>query len=201
MFTLPNLPYDQADLEPHISAEIMQLHHDAHHATYVKNLNAALESHPELQEKTIEELLSNLDQIPEEVRTTVRNNGGGHYNHSLFWQMLSPDGGGEPTGEIKDAIDSKFGDFESLKKEFSEKAGKIFGSGWQWLVFNNGELELVSTPLQDNPISSGKKPLLGLDVWEHAYYLQYKNKRPDYINAWWNVINWDFVGELFQKAK
>jgi superoxide dismutase, Fe-Mn family len=201
MFTLPNLPFDYKALEPHISEEIMKLHHVGHHATYVKNLNTALESYPNLQEKSIEELLTSLDQIPEVIRTTVRNNGGGHYNHSLFWQMLSPDGGGDPTGEIKEALNNKFDDFESFKKEFSEKASKVFGSGWLWLTVNNGELEIISTPNQDTPISGGKSPLLGVDVWEHAYYLQYKNKRADYITAWWNIVNWEFVGSLFQKSK
>lgn len=198
-FELPQLPYAYDALEPHIDKETMEIHHTKHHNTYVTNLNAAVEG-TEFADQSIEELVKNINSVPEDKQTAVRNNGGGHYNHSLFWQLLSKDGG-EPKGEILDAINAKFGSFEKFQEEFTAAATKRFGSGWAWLVLNNGELEVVSTPNQDNPLMEGKTPLLGLDVWEHAYYLNYQNKRPDYIKAFWNVVNWDKVNELYTAAK
>lgn len=200
-FELPQLPYAYDALEPHIDKETMNIHHTKHHNTYVTNLNNALEGNEELLSKTVEEVISNLDAVPEAVRTAVRNNGGGHANHSLFWQILSPNGGGEPTGELADAINSKFGSFEGFKKEFTKAAATRFGSGWAWLVVNNGELEVTSTPNQDSPLMEGKTPILGLDVWEHAYYLKYQNRRPEYISAFFNVINWDEVAKRYSAAK
>jgi Fe-Mn family superoxide dismutase len=198
---LPPLPYAYNALEPHIDELTMQIHHDRHHATYVNNLNAALEGHPELQQKPLEELLANLDAVPESIRTAVRNNGGGHANHTLFWEIMSPNGGGQPTGALADAINSTFGSFENFKEQFTKAAVGRFGSGWAWLVVDNGKLAITSTPNQDNPIMEGKTPILGLDVWEHAYYLKYQNKRPDYIAAWWNVVNWAEVNKRFEAAK
>ncbi|MDX8045974.1 superoxide dismutase SodA [Gracilibacillus sp. S3-1-1] len=200
-FTLPELPYAYDALEPHIDKETMNIHHTKHHNTYVTKLNAALDGHDELASKSIEEILANLDAVPENIRTAVRNNGGGHANHSLFWTLLSADGGGEPTGELKDAIESAFGSFDKFKDEFAAAGAGRFGSGWAWLVVNNGKLEITSTPNQDTPISEGKTPILGLDVWEHAYYLKYQNKRPDYIAAFWNVVDWDKVASLYEEAK
>ncbi|MDY7042751.1 superoxide dismutase [Virgibacillus sp. M23] len=200
-FELPELPYAYDALEPTIDKETMNIHHTKHHNTYVTKLNGALEGHADLQNKSVEELISNLDAIPESARTAVRNNGGGHANHSLFWKVLSPNGGGEPTGELADKINEKFGSFDKFKEEFANAAAGRFGSGWAWLVLNNEELEIMSTPNQDSPIMEGKKPLLGLDVWEHAYYLKYQNKRPDYISAFWNVINWDQVTKNYNEAK
>lgn len=200
-FELPALPYAYDALEPHIDKETMNIHHTGHHNTYVTNLNNALEGHTELINKSIEELISNLDAVPESIRTAVRNNGGGHANHSFFWQILSPNGGGEPTGELADAINKKFGSFAAFKEEFTKAAATRFGSGWAWLVVNNGELEVMSTPNQDNPLMEGKTPILGLDVWEHAYYLKYQNRRPEYISAFWNVVNWDEVAKRYQAAK
>lgn len=200
-FELPALPYTYDALEPHIDKETMNIHHTGHHNTYVTNLNNALEGHTELINKSIEELISNLDAVPESIRTAVRNNGGGHANHSFFWQILSPNGGGEPTGELADAINKKFGSFAAFKEEFTKAAATRFGSGWAWLVVNNGELEVMSTPNQDNPLMEGKTPILGLDVWEHAYYLKYQNRRPEYISAFWNVVNWDEVAKRYQAAK
>lgn len=200
-YTLPDLPYDYDALEPHIDTETMHLHHDKHHATYVSNANAALEKHPELAEKSVEELLAAIDSVPEDVQTALRNNAGGHANHSLFWEVLSPNGGGEPTGAIKAAIDEAFGSFDAFKEKFAAAAITRFGSGWAWLVVTDGKLEVTSTPNQDSPLMEGKTPVLGLDVWEHAYYLNYQNRRPDYINAFWNVVNWDKVNELYQAAK
>lgn len=194
---LPALPYPFDALEPHIDAQTMEIHHDRHHATYVNNLNAALEKHPELFDKSLDELLSNLDSVPEDIRTAVRNNGGGHANHTLFWEILSKNGGGAPSGELADAINSAFGSFEKFKEEFTKAATTRFGSGWAWLVVDNGKLSVTSTPNQDSPIMEGKTPILGLDVWEHAYYLKYQNKRPDYINAFWNVVNWDEVAKRY----
>jgi Fe-Mn family superoxide dismutase len=179
----------------------MNIHHTKHHNTYVTNLNNALEGNQELLSKSVEEIVANLDAVPEAVRTAVRNNGGGHANHSLFWEILSPNGGGQPTGELADAITSKFGSFDSFKEEFAKAATTRFGSGWAWLAVNNGELEVTSTPNQDNPLSEGKTPLLGLDVWEHAYYLNYQNRRPEYINSFWNVVNWDEVAKRYSAAK
>lgn len=200
-FTLPALPYDFNALAPHIDEETMKIHHGKHHQTYITNLNNAIEPYEELANKSLEDLLSNLDAIPEAARTAVRNNGGGHANHSLFWTILSPNGGGEPTGELANAVNKKFGSFDAFKEEFAKAAATRFGSGWAWLVVNNGELEVTSTPNQDTPIMEGKTPILGLDVWEHAYYLNYQNRRPDYINAFWNVVNWDEVANNYQAAK
>jgi Fe-Mn family superoxide dismutase len=198
---LPALPYPYDALEPHIDAQTMEIHHGRHHATYVNNLNAALEGHADLQSKSVEELISNLDALPESIRTAVRNNGGGHANHTLFWQILSPNGGGAPSGELADAINQTFGSFDNFKAEFTKAATTRFGSGWAWLVVDGGKLAITSTPNQDSPIMEGKTPILGLDVWEHAYYLKYQNKRPDYIAAFWNVVNWDEVSKRYQAAK
>ena len=200
-YTLPDLPYAYDALEPYIDEETMHLHHDKHHNTYVTNLNSAIEKYPELGEKTIEELLSDMDAIPTDIKTAVRNNGGGHANHSFFWEIMAPNAGGEPTGEIKEAINEAFGDFSSFKEEFKKTAAGRFGSGWAWLVMENGKLAITSTENQDSPLMEGKTPILGLDVWEHAYYLKYKNVRPDYIAAFWNVINWDEVNKRFEAAK
>lgn len=197
MFTLPKLPYSYEALEPVISRDIMELHHSKHHQTYVDKLNAAIEQSPELKNRSLEELLSNLTSLPESVRTAIRNNGGGHYNHSLFWQWMSPDGGSQPHGALAEAINGKYGSFEGFVDEFTTKATGVFGSGWVWLMPN---MDIITTPNQDTPIMEGKlAPLLGLDVWEHAYYLDYKNVRPDYIKAWWNVVNWEFVEETYLK--
>ena len=200
-YTLPDLPYAYDALEPYIDEETMHLHHDKHHNTYVTNLNAAIEKYPELGEKTVEELLSDMDAVPTDIKTAVRNNGGGHANHSFFWEIMAPNAGGEPTGAIKEAINEAFGDFSSFKEEFKKAAAGRFGSGWAWLVMENGKLAITSTANQDSPLMEGKTPILGLDVWEHAYYLKYKNVRPDYIAAFWNVINWDEVNKRFQAAK
>ncbi|WP_050615784.1 superoxide dismutase [Bacillus testis] len=200
-FELPQLPYAYDALEPHIDKETMNIHHTKHHNTYVTNLNAALEGNEALQSKSVEEVIANLDAVPEEKRTAVRNNGGGHANHSFFWQILSPNGGGEPKGELAEAINKKFGSFENFKEEFGKAATTRFGSGWAWLAIKDGELELYSTPNQDSPIMEGKTPLLGLDVWEHAYYLKYQNRRPEYIASFWNVVNWDEVEKRYQAAK
>ncbi|WHY90533.1 superoxide dismutase [Neobacillus cucumis] len=200
-FELPQLPYAEDALEPHIDKETMNIHHTRHHNTYVTNLNNALAGNEELLSKSVEEVISNLDAVPETARTAVRNNGGGHANHSLFWTILSPNGGGAPSGELADAINSKFGSLEAFKEEFAKAATTRFGSGWAWLAVNNGELEVTSTPNQDSPLMEGKTPILGLDVWEHAYYLKYQNKRPDYIGAFWNVVNWDEVSKRYSAAK
>ncbi len=199
--SVPPLPYAYNALEPHIDEQTMQIHHDKHHAAYVTNLNAALEKEPSLQNKSIEELISSIDSVPEGIRTAVRNNGGGHANHTMFWEIMGPNGGGQPTGAIADAITKTFGSFDSLKEEFNKAATTRFGSGWAWLVVNGGKLEVTSTPNQDNPMMEGKTALFGLDVWEHAYYLKYQNRRPEYISAWWNTINWDAVNERYSKAK
>jgi Fe-Mn family superoxide dismutase len=198
---LPALPYAHNALEPHIDAQTMEIHHGRHHATYVNNLNAALEAHPDLQSKSIEELIGNLDAVPESIRTAVRNNGGGHANHSLFWEILSPNGGGAPSGALADAINETFGSFDNFKAEFTKAATTRFGSGWAWLIVDGGKLAVTSTPNQDSPLMEGKTPILGLDVWEHAYYLKYQNKRPDYISAFWNVVNWDEVSKRYEAAK
>jgi superoxide dismutase, Fe-Mn family len=200
-FELPQLPYAYDALEPHIDKETMNIHHTKHHNTYVTNLNNALQGNEELLSKSVEEVIANLDAVPEAARTAVRNNGGGHANHSLFWQILAPNGGGAPTGELADAISSKFGSFESFKEEFAKAATTRFGSGWAWLSVSNGELEVSSTPNQDSPLMEGKTPILGLDVWEHAYYLNYQNRRPDYIASFWNVVNWDEVSKRYAAAK
>lgn len=200
-YELPELPYAYDALEPHIDKETMNIHHTKHHNTYVTNVNNALADHSDLQGKSVEELIANLDAVPEAIRTAVRNNGGGHANHSLFWQILSPNGGGNLTGELASAIDAKFGSFDAFKEEFAKAATTRFGSGWAWLSVANGELEVSSTANQDSPIMEGKTPLLGLDVWEHAYYLNYQNRRPDYIGSFWNVVNWDEVSKRFSAAK
>ncbi|WP_440895857.1 superoxide dismutase [Amphibacillus sp. Q70] len=200
-FELPELPYAYDALEPHIDQETMSIHHTKHHNTYVTKLNGALEGHSDLQDLSLKELLSDLEKLPADVQTAVRNNGGGHANHSLFWTLLSPNGGGEPTGDLANAINSKFGSFDAFKEEFTNAATGRFGSGWAWLVVDNGELAVTSTPNQDTPIMEGKTPILGLDVWEHAYYLKYQNKRPDYISAFWNIVNWEKVAELYKAAK
>ena len=199
-FTLPQLPYEFEALEPHIDAQTMQIHHGKHHQAYVTNLNAALDKHAALHEKSLEELLGNLAGVPDDIRTAVRNNGGGHWNHSLFWNLMGPGAGGEPTGALADAINAAFGDFATFKTQFQAAGVGRFGSGWAWLVKDGGKLAITSSPNQDNPMMDGKKPgdiLLGLDVWEHAYYLKYQNRRPDYIGAWWNVVNWGAVSARF----
>lgn len=200
-FELPDLPYAYDALEPTIDTDTMNIHHTKHHNAYVTNLNAALEGHTDLQNKSIEELISDLDAVPEDIRTAVRNNGGGHANHSLFWNILSPNGGGEPTGELADKINDKFGSFDKFQEEFEQAAATRFGSGWAWLVVNNGEVEVMSTPNQDSPIMEGKTPLLGLDVWEHAYYLKYQNRRPEYAKAFWDKVNWEEVAKNYEEAK
>lgn len=200
-YTLPDLPYAYDALEPYIDEETMHLHHDKHHNTYVTNLNAAIEKHPELGEKSVEELLADFDSVPEDIKTAVRNNGGGHANHSFFWEILAPNAGGEPTGAIKEAIEETFGSFADFKEEFKTAATGRFGSGWAWLVIKDGKLAITSTANQDSPLMDGQTPVLGLDVWEHAYYLKYKNVRPDYINAFWSVVNWDKVNDFYAKAK
>ena len=200
-FTLPPLPYGYDALEPNIDARTMEIHHTKHHQGYVNNLNAAIEKAPELQNKSLEELLKNLSAVPEKVRTAVRNNAGGHWNHSMFWAIMAPNAGGEPTGDLANAIKKSFGDFSKFKEQFNAAASGRFGSGWAWLVSNgSGGLSIESTPNQDNPVMEGRSPILGVDVWEHAYYLKYQNRRPDYIDAWWNVVNWDKVAERFSAA-
>ena len=199
-YSVPPLPYPYDALEPHIDAQTMQIHHDKHHAAYVTNLNKAVAEAPELGKKTVEELLRDLNAVPEKIRTAVRNQGGGHYNHSLFWQMMAK-GGGQPKGELSSAIDKSFGSFSGFKDKFTEAATKVFGSGWAWLVLDNGRLKIEPTPNQDSPISRGMQPILGIDVWEHAYYLKYQNRRPEYIAAWFNVINWEFVSDRYAKAR
>jgi len=200
--TVPDLPYDYSALEPYIDEETMHLHHDKHHAAYVNNLNAALDKYPDLQGKSAEELIKDLNSVPEDIRTAVRNNGGGHVNHTMFWEIMGPNGGGEPTGALADAISQAFGDFESFKKQFNEAGTKRFGSGWAWLVRGaDGKLSVTSTANQDNPMSEGSYPVMGNDVWEHAYYLKYQNRRPDYLAAWWNVVNWNAVSERFENGK
>jgi Fe-Mn family superoxide dismutase len=198
--TLPELPYAHDALEPHIDARTMEIHHGKHHKGYVDKLNAALEKHPDLEGKSVEDLVRGLATVPEDIRTAVRNNGGGHANHSLFWTVMSPKGGGEPTGNLADAVSATFGDFAGFKQRFSDAATGRFGSGWAWLVADGGRLDIRSTPNQDNPLSEGGTPILGLDVWEHAYYLKYQNRRPEYIAAWWNVVNWEEVARRFEAA-
>jgi superoxide dismutase, Fe-Mn family len=206
-FTLPPLPYAYDALEPHIDAQTMQIHHDKHHAAYVANLNKAFTQTPwdgrapDGSAPTVEGWLKNLNSVPENIRTAVRNNGGGHYNHSLFWQMMKKAGGGEPKAELAKAIEASFGNFTDFKTKFNEAATKVFGSGWAWLTLDGGALKIESAPNQDSPLSAGRTPILGLDVWEHAYYLKYQNKRADYITGWWNVVNWDFVAERFAKRQ
>jgi Fe-Mn family superoxide dismutase len=200
-YSLPQLPYEYDALEPHIDKETMNIHHTKHHNTYVTNLNNALEGQETLAAKSLEDLLADIDSVPESIRTAVRNNGGGHANHTLFWDILSPNGGGQPEGELADALTAKFGSFENFKEEFAKTATTRFGSGWAWLTVKDGELELYSTANQDSPLMEGKTPILGLDVWEHAYYLNYQNRRPEYINSFWNVVNWDEVSKRYTAAK
>ena len=200
-FELPKLSYEYGSLEPYIDAQTMEIHHSKHHQAYVNNLNAALDKYPELYDKGLEWLIKNLEEIPLDIRVAVRNNGGGHLNHSMFWNFMSPDKVEMPKLELIKAIDEKFGNFEAFKDEFAKAATTRFGSGWAWLVINkNKELEVISTANQDNPISDGLIPILGLDVWEHAYYLKFQNRRPDYISEWWNVVNWDYVSALYLDA-
>ncbi len=196
MFTVPDLPYDYTALAPHIDARTMEIHHSKHHQAYVDKLNAATHG-TEWADKSIVEILRNLDQLPETVKTAIRNNGGGHHNHTLFWECMSPSGGGQPTGELAAKIDQTFGSFADFKTKLGDAAIARFGSGWAWLVLSGSQLEIISTANQDSPLSAGKSPLLGLDVWEHAYYLQYQNRRPDYIEAWWNVVNWPVIEARF----
>ncbi len=196
-FTLPPLPYAYDALEPHIDARTMEIHHTKHHQAYINNLNAAIEKAPELANKSLDELMRGVNGLPESVRTAVRNNGGGHWNHSLFWQLMGPGKGGEPRGALADAIRQSFGDFSKFKEQFAAAGAGRFGSGWAWLVADGGKLSITSTPNQDNVLMDGKTAILGLDVWEHAYYLKYQNRRPDYIAAWWNVVDWDAVSSRF----
>ena len=200
-FSVPALPYDYAALEPHIDEATMKLHHDKHHQTYVTNLNGVIESHPELASKAPEDFLKDLAALPEAVRKPIQNNAGGHVNHTMFWEIMKPQGGGEPFGEIGEQIKADFGDFEAFKKQFNETTAKQFGSGWGWLVWEGGKLKIVTTANQDNPLSQGLYPILGNDVWEHAYYLKYQNKRPNYLAAWWSTVNWEAVNERFETAK
>lgn len=200
-FKLPDLPYSYDALEPYIDAKTMEIHHSKHHAGYVKKLNAAIEKYPELEKYSLEELLRNLESIPEDIRIAVRNNGGGHFNHSLFWEIMKKDGGGEPEGELLEAIKRDFGDFGSFKEKFANTAKTHFGSGWAWLALSRfGKLYVFSTPNQDNPLMMGYIPILGLDVWEHAYYLKYQNRRPEYVDTWFNVINWEKVSGNYKEA-
>lgn len=198
---LPPLPYAFDALEPHIDARTMEIHHDKHHATYVTKLNEALAKEPGLQDKPLEELLRGIDQVPESIRGAVRNHGGGHHNHSLFWQIMGPNGGGSPTGELAEALQRDFGSFESFKEKLTNAAANQFGSGWGWLVASGGKLDVIARPNQDSPLMEGKTPLLGVDVWEHAYYLLYQNRRPDYLSAWWNTINWQAVAQRYGSAR
>jgi superoxide dismutase, Fe-Mn family len=202
-FELPPLPYDYSALEPHIDAKTMQLHHDMHHGAYVKNTNAALEKHPPLQSKSVEELLRDLNAIPDDIRTAIRNNGGGHMNHSMYWKIMKPKGGGDPSGPIADAIKKTFGSFNDFKTRFNDAGTKVFGSGWVWLAGkpSSGEVQIVTTPNQDSPISQGLFPIMGNDVWEHAYYLKYNNRRAEYLQAWWNVVNWEEVNRRLESFK
>ncbi|GAC1306094.1 MAG: superoxide dismutase [Ktedonobacteraceae bacterium] len=195
---LPALPYDYSALEPHIDTQTMQLHHDKHHAAYVNNLNAALKDNSELSSLSVEHLVSRLNEVPENIRAAVRNNGGGHVNHTMFWQIMKPNGGGEPTGELASAISQAFGSFDAFKTAFNDAGVKRFGSGWTWLVLDrSGKLSVMSTANQDSPLTEGLHPVMGNDVWEHAYYLKYQNRRPDYLNAWWNVVNWDEIARRY----
>jgi superoxide dismutase, Fe-Mn family len=198
-YEVPPLPYDYNALEPHIDEQTMRLHHDKHHQAYVDNANKALAG-TEWADKPVEEVLQNLDSLPEDIRTAVRNNAGGHYNHALFWEIMRPDGGGAPSGDLAHAISSTFGGLEELKAQVNDAGVKRFGSGWSWLVVSGGGLAVTSTPNQDTPLSEGQTPVLGIDVWEHAYYLKYQNRRPDYLEAWWNVVNWEAVQERFEGA-
>ena len=196
--SLPALPYDFAALEPHIDAQTMQIHHGKHHQAYVTNLNAALDKHPELHNKSLDDLVKSVNSVPDDIKAAVRNNGGGHWNHSFFWKLMAPGAGGAPTGAVADAISSAFGDFDKFKTAVNTAGTTRFGSGWAWVIDNGGKLEVMSTPNQDNPSMEGKKAILGIDVWEHAYYLKYQNRRPDYLGAWWNLVNWAEVNRLLK---
>ncbi len=198
-YELPDLPYDYSALEPHIDARTMEIHHSKHHQVYTDKTNAALEG-TQWADKPIEEVIANINQLPEEIRFAARNNGGGYANHNMFWLVMSPSGGGEPTGDLSDSINSTFGSFEAFQEEFNNAAATRFGSGWAWLTIENGKLQIESTPNQDSPLSEGRTPILCLDVWEHAYYLNYQNRRPDYISAWWNVVNWDYVAKRYSET-
>ena len=198
-FELPSLPYAYDALEPSIDAKTMEIHHGKHHAAYVNNLNKALETHPDLQKLPIERLIANLGQVPDAARTAVRNNGGGHFNHTMFWSLMKKGGGGEPHGDLAAAIATAFGSFAEFKTKFAAAGVGRFGSGWAWLLVRDGKLAIESTPNQDSPVMDGGKPVLGLDVWEHAYYLKYQNRRPDYVGAWWNVVNWTEVGKRYEQ--
>ena len=201
-FEVPPLPYDYNALEPYIDTQTMQLHHDKHHAAYVNNLNTALQNAPQFAALPIEQLIQRLNEVPDTIRTAVRNNGGGHLNHSMFWQIMTPNGGGQPSGELGNAINSTFGSFDQFKAAFNDAGVKRFGSGWAWLILDkNGSLQVVSTANQDSPLTDGSFPIMGNDVWEHAYYLKYQNRRPDYLNAWWNVVNWSEIEKRYQQAK
>jgi Fe-Mn family superoxide dismutase len=201
MHQVPALPYAFDALEPHIDARTMEIHHDKHHAAYVNNVNKALESHPELQQKSVEDLLRGIESVPESIRTAVRNNGGGHANHSLFWQIMGPGGGGKPGGDLASAIDRDLGGFDAFKEKLTNAAVGQFGSGWGWLVWSGGKLEVFGRPNQDSPLMEHKQPVLGVDVWEHAYYLKYQNRRPDYLAAWWNAVDWKAVEQSFARAR
>jgi superoxide dismutase, Fe-Mn family len=194
-YTLPPLPYASDALEPHIDKQTMEIHHGKHHQAYITNLNAALEKHPDLQTKSVEDLIHGISTVPEDIRTAVRNNGGGHANHTMFWQIMAPHAGGQPTGAIADAITSSFGGFDTFKEQLAKAGATRFGSGWAWVIDQGGKLVIESTANQDSPLMEGKKPVLGIDVWEHAYYLKYQNRRPDYISAWWHVVNWNEVNK------
>jgi superoxide dismutase, Fe-Mn family len=198
-FEVPPLPYDYAALEPHVDEQTMRVHHDKHHQAYVDNANKALEG-SDWADRPVEEVLRSLDSLPEDIRTAVRNNAGGHANHSFFWEIMSPAGGGEPDGELANAVSAAFGSIDSLKEQVNDAGVKRFGSGWTWLVVDNGSLAVTSTPNQDTPLSEGKTPILGIDVWEHAYYLKYQNRRPDYLAAWWNVVNWPEVARRYETS-
>ncbi|MGI8889785.1 MAG: superoxide dismutase [Chthoniobacterales bacterium] len=199
-YELPKLPYPNDALAPHIDAKTMEIHHDKHHQAYITNLNKAIEGKSDLEGKSIEDLMGNLDAVPEDIRTAVRNNGGGHANHSFFWQIMGPNGGGEPSGKLADDIKSTFGSFDQFKEKLADAGAKRFGSGWAWLIKNKSEkLEITSTANQDSPLMEGNTPILGVDVWEHAYYLNYQNRRPDYLKAWWNTVNWNEVSKRYEK--
>jgi Fe-Mn family superoxide dismutase len=199
-YTLPPLPYAPEALEPNIDAQTMTIHHDKHHQTYVNNLNAALKDQPDLQSKSPEQLIKDIDSVPENIRTAVRNNGGGHVNHTLFWDIMTPGGATAPSGRLAEAIQAGFGGVDQLKAAVNDAGAKRFGSGWAWLVVDNGQLAVISTPNQDSPLMEGKTPVLGVDVWEHAYYLKYQNRRPDYLQAWWSTVNWDKVAQRYEAA-
>ncbi len=198
---LPDLKYDYSALEPYIDAQTMEIHHQKHHGAYVSKLNAALEGHSEFANKSIEEILKSLNSLPESIRTAVRNNGGGHFNHTMFWEIMGSNAGGAPSGDLGSSIDNTFGSFDKFKEEFANAAATRFGSGWAWLVLDNGSLKVTSTANQDNPISEGLKPVMGLDVWEHAYYLKYQNRRPEYVDNWWHVVNWNEVAKRYESMK